>query len=282
MKVSSTAASMPMEGSSLTRSTGRLVSLSTLRTLWLMATFTVLAFVAGCSSGSHAQRRLGEIDVHTFERDSTNVYVLARGTSLVMIDSGYERNAAALDHAMRTAGLDPSHVRAVVLTHGHADHAGGARYFQQHYGARVIAGRGDEGMLSTGHNEALCPTGVLGSLRHGTDQGATYTPVTPDVLVDEPLDLASVAGIDARVIPLPGHTHGSLVAVIAGAAFVGDLFRGSLVGSGAEVHLYMCDVPHNRIDIQHLLNDLAPGATVFFPGHFGALDRSRVVDRFGH
>lgn len=239
-----------------------------------------LAALAGCGVG-HERRFAGRATVHTFTRDNASAHVIADGRALVMVDSGYERNAGALDAAMREAGLDPADVRAVVITHAHADHAGGARHFQQRYGARVVVGRGDVPMLAAGRNERLCPTGLLGRFRLGTDQGATYAPTRADVVVDGPVSLAPFTGVDARVTPLAGHTSGSLVVTIPGAAFVGDLFRGSLVGDGAATHLYMCDLDDNRADVRRLLVELAPDAELFFTGHFGPVARGAVADYFG-
>lgn len=238
-----------------------------------LALLALLALV-GCGT-AHDLRRVGGIAVHTFHRDNANVHVVVRGRSAIMIDSGYERNARELDDAMRAAGLDPAEVSLVVLSHGHADHAGGARYFQQRYGARVLAGRGDAPMLATGRNQPLCPTGLIGSLRRSGDEGTRYTP-TDATLVDDSLSLAPTTGIEGRVVVLPGHTPGSTVVVIGEAAFVGDLFRGGIVGDTAETHFYMCDLDDNRRDIRALLDRIAPAATVFFTGHFGPVDRAEV------
>jgi metallo-beta-lactamase class B len=40
---------------------------------------------------------------------------------------------------MRALGLDPARIKYVVLTHGHGDHWGGAKYLQDTFGARVAS-----------------------------------------------------------------------------------------------------------------------------------------------
>jgi glyoxylase-like metal-dependent hydrolase (beta-lactamase superfamily II) len=240
----------------------------------------VLGHLLSACSPVHTVFRQAGLDVHTFTHDSINTHVLVAGSAMVMVDPGYEKNGPALEQDLRAAGLDPAGVKTIVLTHGHADHAGAARHFQGRFHARVVVGAGDEGMLSTGRNEPLCPTGFLGRTRLAEDQGAAYTPFHADVTVTEPVDLAVLSGVPGRIIPLPGHTRGSLVVVAGDAAFVGDLFRGAVVGSGAATHLYMCDLEANRRDIARLLTELAPAASRFFVGHFGPVSRADVASEF--
>ena len=64
------------------------------------------------------------------------------------------------------------------------------------------------------------------------------------------------------------------------AALVGDLFRGAIAGSSAELHFYMCDLAGNRRDVRAVLERIAPSATVFFPGHFGPVSREAVAEKF--
>jgi glyoxylase-like metal-dependent hydrolase (beta-lactamase superfamily II) len=248
----------------------------------LIAVGLLVALVAlpGCATSHSVTALPGGITVHTFRRDYTNAHVVSRGDAFFMVDSGLEANAPALADDLRREGFEPARLRAIVLTHGHADHAGGAAWFRQHFGIRVIAGEADVPILAAGANDHLCPTRDRARDRVAADQAARFTPIAPDVIVGTELALEGLVGIAATVFPLSGHTPGSLVVTIPGAALVGDLFRGGIAGSSAEVHFYMCDLEDNRADVRVLLERLAPTATRFFPGHFGPVSRDAVTERF--
>ncbi|MCB9525112.1 MAG: MBL fold metallo-hydrolase [Myxococcales bacterium] len=227
----------------------------------------------GCGSGLRQVRQGGAVQVHMLTQEYANVYVIQAGGHTVVIDAGLAESGP--DYVAQLKELGVSKVDALLVTHGHADHAGGAQAIKAATGARVVAHRGDQPMITAGKMDALCPTGAIARHRLDTDQGATYTGYAADQWLDGPVELEALAGIPGKVVPLPGHTEGSLVVVVGQAAFVGDLLRGSIVGSGAELHFYMCDLADNRADIQWLLNAF-PDVTTWYPGHFGPIERAEV------
>jgi glyoxylase-like metal-dependent hydrolase (beta-lactamase superfamily II) len=233
-----------------------------------------LVVLSGCASTVFTR---GEVTVRQFTHDSMNTFLVTKGGASFLVDSGLEKHAGLIEADVRAAGVDPKDLKAIVITHGHADHAGSAALLRTKFGVPVIAGAGDGPMIAAGKNEKLCPTGFLANTRIDTDQNATFTGYAPDELLTAPKTLS---GFDAVVTPLPGHTSGSLVVTIGDVAIVGDLFRGSLVGSGAATHLYMCDLEQNKKDVKRLLTELAPGAKVFFVGHFGPVERDSVASHF--
>jgi len=58
---------------------------------------------------------------------------------IVVIDPLFEYSVeAAIEDGLTRLGLDPGDIRYVIVSHGHRDHVGGARYLQDAFGARVI------------------------------------------------------------------------------------------------------------------------------------------------
>src|SRR6202521_753867 len=48
-----------------------------------------------------------------------------------------------IDGGLRKLGFDPAQIKYALVTHGHIDHVGGARYLQDHFGTRIIMSAAD-------------------------------------------------------------------------------------------------------------------------------------------
>ena len=175
---------------------------------------------------------------------------------------------------MKRKKIDPADIEYLIITHGHYDHAGTAKFFQQNYGIKVIGGKADVPLFETGKHEALCPTGWLAKRLLKQALASTYPPFKADILVDNTFDLSQL-GFEGSIQPKSSHTKGSLVVFIDQFVFVGDLIRGGiLTQKRPTTHFFMCDLKHNRQELEAIVN--LEGFQYWLPGHFGPLNKKRV------
>lgn len=212
----------------------------------------------------------------------SNVFLI-RTRRAVLVDSGTIGDMDDLDAALAERGVSTSSVGLVIVTHGHADHAGLAADIQKLAHAKIMLGIGDLSLAAAGHNDDLKPTGFTGAALKPFIT-SEYPELAADILVrpNEAIDLAPW-GIAGKVIEMPGHTPGSIVVLLADhTAFVGDMIAGGALGGllfphSPGEHLYQGDPAQNRKNIQTLL-DL--GVETFYLGHGGPVKRADVVAAF--
>ena len=77
-------------------------------------------------------------------------YVIETTKGLVLVDAGLQSDAGLLKSQLEHLGLDWKQIRAILITHAHGDHSGGAERLRTETGARVYAGRGDAAVLRAG------------------------------------------------------------------------------------------------------------------------------------
>lgn len=237
--------------------------------LWVM-------FLVTLSTRAGQLLPITQIKTGTFN----NAYVIGDPGHLQpfsLIDTGEKGDTEQLITKLSQHGFKPENLQAVILTHGHHDHAGGARALQTRYNVPVYVGYGDHSLVTQGINDTLCPTGFLGKVRHHIDAKQTYPPLETTLLnliaSPETIYLPN-STVPIRLIPLAGHTSGSVIIVIEDEAIIGDILRGKLIGHGVAEHLYHCDRAKS-LSNQAFLLDL--GVKRFYPGHFGAFNRTKLV-----
>lgn len=146
-------------------------------------------------------------------------YAVETPAGLVLIDAGLDADAETLKGQLAALHLDWKSIRAILLTHAHGDHCGGARHLREATGARVFAGKGDAAVLRAGG-----PREAFFSTYHMPDQFPHATPVDVELDGDQALDFG---GVRIRAIATPGHTPGSTCYLLERdslrALFAGDV-----------------------------------------------------------
>ncbi|HEX2688785.1 MAG TPA: MBL fold metallo-hydrolase, partial [Kofleriaceae bacterium] len=209
------------------------------------------------------------VTIDRIELRWSNVYLVRKADAAVLIDAGSPSDRDDLATALARRGVALPQIKAVVVTHAHADHAGCARWLQTQ-GAQVVLGAGDAAVAARGTNDPLHATNLLGALLAPIFM-FPFDPFTPDVAVDHEIGLGDRGFPELHVLPVPGHTAGSIAAVLGTEVFAGDLVKGGLV-LGPETpseHIYQTD---RLADHRALAALLDRGVTRLYPGHSGPLD----------
>jgi glyoxylase-like metal-dependent hydrolase (beta-lactamase superfamily II) len=129
-----------------------------------------------------------------------NAYLL-EGEDLTLIDTGWPGNAPTILSYIRALGWQTDQLARILITHGHPDHTGSARFLREETGARVLAHAADTQRDRTG----------VPVVRH---VGMLFMPlpsvwrVSVDMALVDGDSLPVMGGL--RVVHAPGHTPGSI------------------------------------------------------------------------
>lgn len=216
------------------------------------------------------------LEVAKITQKFANIYIVESNNKRLLIDAGNPHKAEKIVEKLKRLGISPPDIDYLILTHAHPDHAGNAAYFQKTFGTKLIAGKGDlELIQNKGSDSLLCPTGITGKIVKSTIAKKRYLPFTPDILLDKPFDLQKL-GITGEIIPMSGHTSGSLVIKISNAVFVGDIIRGKTFNKEKPTrHIFVCDFENNLKNIQTISN--LKGIEYWYPGHGGPMKQKDVL-----
>ncbi len=151
----------------------------------------------------------------------TAIYVLETSQGLILIDGGYPGEAdSVLIPGLKALGLDPARVRYMLVAHGHSDHFGAARQFQEAYETKVFLTATDWDLLEAPQPAAKGP--------------AAPAPKRDQIIQDrQPIVLG-----ETKVVPMfvPGHTPGAAAFVFdvtdRGRKYTAGLFGGTVLSAG--------------------------------------------------
>jgi len=150
-------------------------------------------------------------------------HLLEDGDASVMIDTGMIGEPILIRRLIRKLGLASQSIRAVLLTHGHLDHAGNLAWLKEWTGAKAYAHLEEQR-----HVDGTYPyQGVAkwcGRLEAFGRAALRYRPAKIDEFISDGQELPFWGGL--RVIHLPGHTagHCGFYSAKHDLLFSGDMF----------------------------------------------------------
>jgi metallo-beta-lactamase class B len=207
-------------------------------------------------------------------RTTTAVWVVTTSAGLVLIDAGYgDQVDSVLLPGLKKLGLDPARVTHVIVGHGHADHFGGASYFQQR-GARIVMGAPDWDLVEAPPGRGAAPP---------AGRGAAPPPVAPpkrDIAVMDGQTL-TVGDMTFTFAMIPGHTPGSIGVIFpvrdGGSTRTAALFGGSILTPGRisddGLRQYIKSIAHWSDVTRHANVDVEIQNHPMYDGFLGKLQR---------
>jgi hydroxyacylglutathione hydrolase len=218
----------------------------------------------------------GDFGFNLSHEKDCNVYLVDGGNGLTLIDTGVGLANNLIEENIKSHGFDLGDIKQIILTHCHADHSGGASYFKQKTGAKVLVHANEADMLSQADEDAL-------GLRIAKKAGF-YPPdyklnaCKVDIKLEEDMEI-KIGRFTMKVIWTPGHSSGSisLYGVIDGKR---TIFTGCAVFYGGTINLQNipgADIHDSAMGVRKLsgLN-----VEVFLPGHmlFSFSNGQRHID----
>ncbi|MBC2653554.1 MBL fold metallo-hydrolase [Novosphingobium flavum] len=135
--------------------------------------------------------------LYSIGQNAVSAWALDTSDGIILIDA-LNNEAEARDILvpnMVRLGLDPKRIKILIVTHGHGDHWGGAKYLQDTFGARVALSEADWKMLES-------PDRGGGPFRD-------LVPPRRDMVVRDG-DTITLGKTSVRLFVTPGHTPGTL------------------------------------------------------------------------
>ena len=165
--------------------------------------------------------QLTQLDEGTWViQGGANIGVIAHESRCLIIDSGMDKDAGRdILNAIKKLGLTPS---ALLVTHAHADHFGGAHYLVRQTGLKVYATRVEASVMAGPILEPLYLFSGAQPPRELQHKFLLAKPCPADVILAG--NELSIDSIPVNVISLPGHSTEQVGVAFGKTLFVGDAF----------------------------------------------------------
>lgn len=160
-------------------------------------------------------------EIHRIKCGNGNCYIVENGVDGILVDTGKKEFAKRVMEACRQY-----HVKLIVLTHAHFDHAENAAQISNALGIPIGMSEKDCNLIPSNANQGLSAETFLGKIVLSVSlkdfSVRSLEKFKPHILLKDG-DSLSGYGVNASIIALPGHTDGSIGIDVENKGFiVGD------------------------------------------------------------
>ena len=171
-----------------------------------------------------------------------HIYLIDGGSSYALIDAGAGRNIDLIIRNMVEDGLRPEKLRYLLLTHAHADHAGGSAEWRERLGVKVAASPTAAQYVRDGDEQKIS----LATAKCGGFYPADYRFRSCEVAVElRQGDVFEIGDVKVKAYETSGHCSGMLSFLMEEEEGRTTLFSGDAVFHGGRIlltNVWDCDV----------------------------------------
>ena len=147
-------------------------------------------------------------EIHRIKCGNGNCYIIENGVDGILVDTGKKEFVNRVLEACRQY-----HVKLIVLTHAHFDHAENAAQISNALGIPIGMSEKDCNLIQSNASQGLSAETFLGKIVLSVSlkdfSVRTLEKFKPDIFLKDG-DSLSGYGVNASIIALPGHTDGSI------------------------------------------------------------------------
>jgi metallo-beta-lactamase class B len=83
-----------------------------------------------------------------------SAWAVKTSDGIILLDTIYDYSIEdEVAGGLKTLGLDPATIKYALVSHGHVDHFGGAKYLQEHFGTKVLMSAADWELIAASRNQ---------------------------------------------------------------------------------------------------------------------------------
>lgn len=205
----------------------------------------------------------GRLGFNLTDELDCHIFVVTDGDEAVMIDAGGGRESRLILEEIDRDGIDRSQIDRLLLTHAHADHAGGARALSAQLDLDVMASQIAATYIRTGDEHAISLDRARAAGGYPSNYEFTACEIVRELMDGERIRIGQ---IELEAIATPGHCGGHLSFALHRQGGI-DILCGDAVFAGGRILLqdiWDCSVTESCRSVERLAGFRPDG---LYPAH---------------
>jgi glyoxylase-like metal-dependent hydrolase (beta-lactamase superfamily II) len=214
----------------------------------------------------------------------SNGFFIFGDKGVIAVDTGLSEREEDFLAVCKKAGIKPTDIKLIIISHGHVDHFFNAVAMKKLTGAPLLCHRKASRFLMEGLSPDVRGRTAIGReiLTRQAVEGdpCDHVPqVHPDIIIDCEYDLKPW-GVDGKIIMTPGHSAGCMSVILdSGEALVGDIIAAP-PETGIPGLAYFTYPGGTDQELFNSVNRILQQAKIIYSGHGGPFEHDVIVKAF--